>query len=188
MPWHFYRRLPNRRWLTLEGPLFLVNRFITYIPSHAFRLAVYRRLMRFSIGPRSSVLMGTRFDALGNLTITGHSVINQGRRLDTRGGIYIGSYVSISEEVSILTADHDVRDPRFRGRLRPVQIDDFVFVGTRAMILPGVHLGRGAVVAAGAVVTKDVPPLHIVAGCPAKCIGLRPDQFDYHLDYRPPLA
>ena len=185
MSWQFHRHLPNRRWLTLDVPLFLVNRLVAYFPSRRLRLAVYRHLMGFCIGPHSFVFMGVRFDALKNLTIADHSVINQGCRLDTRGGITIGSNVSISEEVCILTADHDPRDPQFRGRMRPVRIDDFAFVGTRAMILPGVHLGRGAVVAAGAVVTKDVPPLQIVAGCPAKCIGLRSDKLDYTINHHP---
>ena len=66
-------------------------------------------------------------------------------------------------------------------------IEDHVWIGTRATILPGVTLGRGCVVAAGAVVTRDVPPLAIVGGVPAKVIGARPDEATHYvLDGRAP--
>lgn len=55
----------------------------------------------------------------------------------------------------------------------PVTIEDYVFVGSRAMILPGVTIGRGAVVTAGAIVTKDVAPMSVVAGVPAKTVAQR---------------
>ena len=73
----------------------------------------------------------------------------------------------------ILTAAHAIDDPWFRVETRPVVIEDHVYIGARAMILPGVTLGRGSIVAAGAVVTRDVPPLGVVAGVPAKEIGTR---------------
>ena len=67
-------------------------------------------------------------------------------------------------------------------------IEDNVWVGTRATILPGVTLGRGCVVAAGAVVTRDVPPLVIVGGVPARPIGTRPERpRHYVLDSAFPL-
>jgi maltose O-acetyltransferase len=64
-----------------------------------------------------------------------------------------------------------------------VRIEDYVFVGTRALILPGVTIGRGAFVGAGTVVTKDVAPFAIVAGCPAKQIGSRPANLQYEIRY-----
>ena len=73
--------------------------------------------------------------------------------LDVRGGLEIGADVSVSPEVAILTAAHSVSDPSFRVELRRVAIEDHVFIGTRAVVLPGVRLGRGCVVGAGAVVT-----------------------------------
>lgn len=113
-----------------------------------------------------------------------NSVVNQKCRLDTRGSIFIGNNVSISAEVCILTADHDLRSPAFAGRTKPVTIADFAFVGTRALILPGVSVGRGAAIGAGAVVTRDVPECAIVAGCPAKRIGVRdPSALNYSITY-----
>jgi acetyltransferase-like isoleucine patch superfamily enzyme len=139
--------------------------------------------MNLEIGSGSFIFMYFWLDTKGNLKIGKNSVINQKCRLDNRGDIAIGNNVSISSEVCILTADHDLQNPKFNGRVRPVKIEDYVFIGTRAMILPGVTLGKGSAVAAGAVVTKDVPPFVIVAGVPAKPIGNRPKNLDYSCYY-----
>jgi len=73
-------------------------------------------------------------------------------------------------------------------RCRPVVIEDHVWIGMRAIILPGVRIGRGAVVAVGAVVTRDVEPLTVVAGVPARVIGSRdPRGLDYAFCWSPPL-
>ena len=73
----------------------------------------------------------------------------------------------------IYNAEHDVNDPDFKALRAPVEIGDYVFIGPRAIILPGVKIGRGAVVGAGAVVTRDVEEFEIVGGVPAKVIGER---------------
>jgi maltose O-acetyltransferase len=81
--------------------------------------------------------------------------------------------VSISPQVAIVTVPQpaaDVHPPASGG---PVRIDDHVWIGMRAMIMPGVTVGRGAIVAAGALVTEDVAPLDIVGGVPARTIGRR---------------
>ncbi len=139
--------------------------------------------MRFRIGSSTYVFMDAWFDAKGGLEIGNNTIINQKCRLDSRGTLTIGNNVSISSEVCILTADHDVQSGTFNGRLGSVTIDDYVFIGTRAMILPGVKVGWGAVVAAGAVVTKDVEAHAIVAGVPAKLIGHRNKILTYEIDY-----
>ncbi|MEY2541832.1 MAG: hypothetical protein QOI22_1434 [Verrucomicrobiota bacterium] len=175
---HFLRRL----WF--DGLLFVCNRLVANVPSHTVRLAFYRGVMRFDIGDRSNIFSGARFDTRGSFRMGNNSVINERCRLDNRGGLSIGQNVSISAETCILTADHDPHDPAFIGRNRPVVIADYVFVGTRALILPGITIGRGAVVGAGAVVTKSVPPLAIVAGSPARQIGQRNPDLNYQIDYR----
>ncbi|HEY0055322.1 MAG TPA: acyltransferase [Pedobacter sp.] len=139
--------------------------------------------MKFRIYPGSSIFMHCTFDCAGGLTIGKHSVIHQNCRIDPRGGIIIGETVAISQEVIILTADHIVNSPNFAGRERQVIIEDFAWIGTRATILPGIRIGRGAVVAAGSVVTKDVPDFFIVAGVPAKKIGERVGSLAYGEPY-----
>lgn len=174
----------NMRIMLSDFRLFLCNHVANRVPSHSFRLVFYRIAMRFDMKQRVSIHLNCRFDAKGNCNIGENSVVNRGCRPDTRGGITIGKNVSISEEVIILTADHDPNANDFAGRKRTVTIDDYVWIGTRAMILPGVHVGRGAVIAAGAVVTKDVPPMTIVVGVPARVIAKRDSTLKYSTHYR----
>lgn len=140
--------------------------------------------MKIKIGRGSTIFMDAWFDTVGNLTIGENSIINQKCRLDARGGLTIGDNVSISAEVCILTAEHDIQSCDFRGTSAPVKIDHYVFTGTRAIILPGVSLEKGAVVAAGAVVTKNVEAFTVVAGVPARAIGRRNPDLDYDCSYR----
>ena len=166
-----------------EIRLFCCNHIVSHIPSHRLRMLFYRKIMRFNLGERATVFLNCRFDCANGLTIGSTSVINQGCRLDSRGGLCIGNNVSISEQVCILTADHDPNTPDFRGRVRPVVIEDHVFIGTRAMILPGVTLYRGAIIAAGAVVSRNVKAMDIVGGVPARSIGTRNPGISYMAEY-----
>jgi acetyltransferase-like isoleucine patch superfamily enzyme len=172
-----------RRMLS-ELRLYLSNEWINVIPSHSVRIWYYSTFMKFVIGRKSTIFMHCRIDCSGGFEIGNNSVINSKCRLDNRGSISIGNNVSISQEVNIITADHDPNSSFFEGRQKRVIIEDFVWVGTRAMILPGVRIGKGAVVAAGAIVTKDVQPFTIVGGIPAKEIGKRNYNLEYSLDYR----
>ena len=177
------RKIQYLRRLKFDGLLYITNRVVAVIPSHTLRGWFYRRYLKFDIGRNSLIFMEAWFDAAGGLTIGDNSVINQRCRIDNRGGIVIGDNVSISAEVCILTADHNLQSEQFEGRSRPIKIHDYVFIGTRAMILPGVTLGRNSAVAAGAVVTKDVPTNTIVAGVPAKPIGTREVDSKYNAFY-----
>jgi acetyltransferase-like isoleucine patch superfamily enzyme len=173
--------------LSYSALLYATNRIVAYVPSHRFRLWFYRNIMQMQIGRGSAIFMGAWIDARGGFSMGKHSIVNQGCRLDARGRLQIGDNVSISAEVCILTADHDISSPDFAGRCRPVCIGDRVFIGTRAMILPGVTVGHGSAVAAAAVVTKDVPDFAVVAGVPAKIIGSRSRDLRYTLSYRRPF-
>lgn len=167
-----------------ELRLYLCNAWVAHVPSHLVRLAFYRRVMRYDIAPTASVFMGAIFDCAGNLSIGDGSTVNARCRLDTRGGLRIGRCVSISDDCRLLTADHDPRDPAFGGRQRGIDIEDHVWLGSSVIVLPGVRLGQGCVVGAGAVVTRDVAPFAIVAGNPARQIGERPRDLNYRADYR----
>jgi maltose O-acetyltransferase len=161
-----------------ELRLYICNHIIANIPSHSIRNWYYRSIMHFEFKKNVSVHMNCIFFAAGYLTVGDHSVLNARCIIDNRGSITIGKSVSISGDVTILTADHDVNSISFEGKERLVVIDDFVWIGTKALILPGVVLGEGCVVAAGSVVTKDVQPYEIVGGVPAKKIGER-EKHDY---------
>jgi maltose O-acetyltransferase len=166
-----------------DGILYLTNRVIANIPFHFIRGSFYKYCMGFEIATGSHIFMEAWFDNKRNFKMGKNSVINQKCRLDNRGGITIGDSVSISAEVCILTGEHDPQSPNFSGGVRPVSIENYVFIGTRAMILPGVTLGKGCFVAAGAVVTKNIDPFTIVAGVPAKPIGSRCHDLNYSASY-----
>ncbi len=167
-----------------ELTLYICNRVISKIPSHRFRIFMYKQLMNFKIGKGSTVFMNCSFDCSRNFIIGQNSVINSGCRLDNRGTIIIGDNVSISQEVIILTADHDVNSTMGEGILKKVILEDYSWIGTRALILPGVTIKKGAVVAAGAIVTKDVEEYSIVVGVPAKHIKYRNRNLQYSASYK----
>jgi acetyltransferase-like isoleucine patch superfamily enzyme len=166
--------------IRFDALLYLCNIIVANLPSVRLRLLFYHRVMQVELAPGVFIHSGLWLDCRRQLVIGENSVINQRCRLDARGFITIGKNVSISPEVHIITADHDISTDDIGGRERPVTIGDFVFVGSRAMILPGVAIGEGAVVAAGAVVTKSVESRDIVAGIPARKIGMRTSQYNYN--------
>jgi maltose O-acetyltransferase len=169
----------NWRGYRYDALLYFCNHIIAVLPSGRFRKIFYRLVMHVKLGKSVCILSGVWLDGRGNLTIGDHTVINQRCRLDNRGLIAIGSNVNISNDVHIITADHDVQDAKFGGRVAGVVIEDYVFIGSRATILRGVTIGRGAVVSSCACVTKNVPSNSIVSGVPAKVVGQRNSKFDY---------
>lgn len=144
-----------------------------YVPFHHYRRFVYR-LFGVSIGKGSTIHMFASFYNPLNISIGKDTIIGEWVVLDGRTRLTIGDHVDIASNVMIYNAEHDVHSSGFtKARLEAVTIEDYVFIGPRAIILPGVTVGRGAVIGAGAVVTKDVPSLSIVGGVPAKEIGTR---------------
>jgi maltose O-acetyltransferase len=154
-----------------ELGLFLIHS-VGYLPSHHIRRFFYR-CAGMHIGKGSTLHMGVTFHNPGNITIGDDTIIGEGTLLDGRNKLSIGSHVAIASEVMIYNAEHDIHDKAFGPIIEPVTVEDYVFIGPRAIILPGITIGKGAVVAAGAVVTKDVEPYTIVGGVPAKAIGKR---------------
>lgn len=167
-----------------ELRIYFCNNWVSSIPSHTIRLWYYRKIMKFHIGKGSSIFMKCKFDCAEGFSIGENSVINANCRLDSRGGLVIGNSVSISEDVIFLTADHNEDLIGVSGREKKIIIGDYVWIGTRAMVLPGVTIEKGAVVAAGSVVTRNVDSLSIVAGVPAKKINERADNLGYSSKYR----
>ncbi|MBI2018962.1 acyltransferase [Candidatus Daviesbacteria bacterium] len=143
-----------------------------YIPSHHVRRFILR-LAGAKIGKGTSIHMGCRFFSLKNITIGEDSIIGEGIFMDGRAPVKIGNHVDIASQVMIYSSEHDINSEDFHAALGPVEIGNYIFIGPRAIILPGVKIGKGAVIAAGAVVTKDVAEFAIVGGVPAQVIGER---------------
>ncbi|MCL4360144.1 acyltransferase [Patescibacteria group bacterium] len=178
------------------------------IPSHTVRLFLYRHVFRIKIGRDSSVHWLARFNLPSGVEIGHHTIIGNDAFLDGRfyrtwrkgswkpwgylmgflnpekRPLRIGNNVSIAGEVRIYTMQHDIDDPDFRESEGEVVIGDYAVIGTRVTILPGVHVGKGAVVASGAVVTHDAAPFTLVGGVPAAYIRDRAKNLRYTLKFR----
>lgn len=159
-----------KNWFVDFGLLLL--RIVGCIPSHLVRKFCYR-LVGIKIGKGSAIHTGARFFSPHNIVIGDDSIVGSDVFLDGRASLKIGSHVDIASEVMIYNSEHDINDPEFRAIESPVEIGDYVFVGPRAIILPGIKIGNGAIIAAGAVVTKDVGFGKVVGGIPAKEISER---------------
>ena len=107
--------------------------------------------------------------------------------LDARGGIEIQDHTNISSHVKLITGSHDIDDPEFTADFLPIHIGHHCWIGTGAIVLQGVKIGDGAVVAAGSVVTKDVAPWTVVGGIPAKKIRDRNTVQEYRGVKPPPM-
>ena len=147
-------------------------RLIGWLPIHSLRIMIYK-LDGVKIGKKSHIHMGTQFFDPTKISIGEGTIIGQNAFLDGRDTLKIGNHVDIASDVLIYNSEHDINSDDFKPINAPVEIGDYVFIGPRAIILPGVKLGKGAVVAAGAVVTKNVDDFAIVGGVPAKVIGER---------------
>ena len=164
------------------------NSLMRDVPIRCLREA-YLRAYLGQLGRDTSIQMGCRFLNGRKVFLGDRNVVNFGCLFDGRHyPIRIGSDVSIGPEASILTLGHDPQSPVFADIGGEVTIGDRVWIAYHAIILPGVTIGEGAVVGAGAVVTKDVEPYTIVAGNPAKTIKKRTTEINYRLDFSPFLV
>lgn len=140
------------------------------IPVHTVRKLVY---LLCGMKLKGHIHMWARFYDPRNISIGEDTIVGDHVFLDGRANLKIGNHVDIASEVMIYNAEHDLSSEEFLARNEPVEIKDYVFIGPRAIIMPGVTVGKGAVVAGGAVVTSDVADFAIVGGIPAKVIGER---------------
>jgi maltose O-acetyltransferase len=163
------------------------NALVTNLPSRWLR-RTYLRCWLASVGRGTGVQMRCRFLNGRRVKLGERNVVNFGTLIDGRTfPVTLGDDVSIGPEATVLTLGHDPQSASFATAGGPVQIGDRVWIGYRAIIMPGVTIGEGAVVAAGAVVTKDVASFAIVAGVPAKPIGQRNEDLSYKLGFHPLL-
>jgi maltose O-acetyltransferase len=149
-------------------------------------------LLHFTFTRRRLISKGATIAAdacIGNATITGRpNLLSVGSgtfigrvSLMLHAPVQIGSNVCMNDDVTILTATHDLTDPFWRVLSQPVVIEEYAWVATGATILPGVRIGRGAVIGANAVVAKSVPPNVVMIGNPARPVGTsRTDDLRYN--------
>ncbi len=165
-------KIANRLYNYLADLALFVINILSYLPLHHLRRLLYR-LAGAKIGSGTSIHMGGSFFSLKKVRIGTDTLIGKNVFLDGRDSLIIGNHVDIASDVLIYNSEHDISAEDFKAVLAPVVIDDYVFIGPRAIILPGVTIGKGAIVAAAAVVVEDVAEFAIVGGVPAKVIGER---------------
>lgn len=157
---------------------YFLNNIVPLIPSWKTRKFILTKL-GVHIGKGTFISKDVYFMTPRLFSIGKGSDINRGCIIDARGGLTIGDSVSISHRVNLMTGGHHVNSRTFKGKYLPIQIEDYAWLGVGCTILQGVKIGKGAVVCAGAVVTKDVSPYSIVGGVPARKINERTHDLSY---------
>lgn len=166
---------------------YILNSFVMWIPVSFIR-HTWMRINGLKLGKNAYLARNVEIRKPQNITIGDRSVINGRTLLDGRGGtLLIGSDVDIAQESIIWTESHDPHNEHHATIGSPVIIEDHVWIGCRSMVMPGISIKKGAVIAAGCIVTKDVAPMTIVGGIPAKCIGTRNNSLKYKLNHHPIL-
>ncbi|MCC3844339.1 acyltransferase [Vibrio parahaemolyticus] len=150
---------------------------LKYIPGK-IGVFIRRKFLPFKSYNTSQIWDMVHIDSPGNLTIGKHSSINRGCTLNCGGGVIIGDNVLIGPNVIIYSQNHKYKNKKLIIREQgyekaPVYIEDDSWIAASCIILPGVKIAQGSVVAAGSVVTKSTEPYSVYAGVPAKKISER---------------
>lgn len=172
-----FKRFLGETWLFATRLLLRVNRHVFF--SNALRMWMYRQL-GVEAEEGAIIWCGARINHPGRISIGRNSIVGPNTVLLSQGGIRIGANVNISGFSYLISQEHNVQSAGLETTLAEVVVEDYAWLATNVTVLPGVRIGRGAVVAAGAVVTRDVEACGIVGGNPARKIGSRPDEFAYH--------
>ena len=152
----------------MTGLLALADGWFRRVEEYRAR-ALLKRCAR--VGEQVRLRMPVVVYAPENLTFGSEVDVGEFVVLRANGGMRIGSRVLIAAHATLTTRGHPILPPRFGNTVdAPIVIEDDVWVGAAAVILPGVTVGRGSIVGAGAVVTHDVPPDTIVGGVPGRPI------------------
>lgn len=157
------------------------------LPSSLLRNRIYHYIFNMKITRRTVIYGGCEIRSPWNIKAD-NCVISTYCILDGRRGITIGDDVVFGGGVHIWTEEHDVNDPLFAvnyHNAQPVVIENHAWICSDSTILPGTHIGEGAVIATRAVVTKDCDAFCIYGGVPAKKIGQRNKQLEYKLSGKP---
>lgn len=171
-----------KKYFEIGYDILFINGVLNHIPFYGIRYFFYRR-KGMKIGKNTAIFRKSYLQDLAGIEIGDDNMIGFFCRLDGRGKLKIGNNVNISSYTIIETGGHDLED--FEAKFKPVTIEDNVWIATRCIILGGVTIGEGAVVAAGSVVVKDVDPYTIVGGNPARYIKDRPKEINYRLNAMP---
>ncbi|MDR0837613.1 MAG: hypothetical protein LBM94_05350 [Propionibacteriaceae bacterium] len=152
----------------------------SYVPVQAFRILVLR-LWGARIGRGVAISHGLTVRGARALVIEDDVYIAESVVLDARGGLSIGASTSINAGAQLWSAQHDWQDADFAYVKSTTSVGHHCWICSRAVVLPGVSVGNGTVVGAGAVVSTSLPEWHLAVGVPAAAIRERPKGLQYRL-------
>lgn len=164
-----------------------INLTLAWIPTFTLRRWVLA-MTGCRIHPSAAIHRKVRLFSLGRLTVGANSTVNRGVYLDNRNPITIGCNVSIAHDARIYTMGHDIDDPYFKLRGAEVTIDDRACLFAAAIVLPGVHVGAGAVVLPGTVVQRDLPAHAVLRPVNDTQLGRRATDLQYEIKHQVWLA
>jgi acetyltransferase-like isoleucine patch superfamily enzyme len=172
------------RWF--PPPEYFLNHFVNRVPLVGIRMRLYQAFgVKFEDVGSTLIMLGTEVWEPRRLEIGARVAIGRGCLLDARGGIRLGADVNVSSFARFMTAKHVVSSVDFIDAYEPIEVGPRAWLALGATVIGGVRIGEGAVLAAGAVATKEVEPFAVAAGVPAAKIGERPRDLEYRLGYRP---
>lgn len=150
-------------------------------PCHAYRNFILKNVYKMNIGKNVVIYGGFEIRDPWNISIGEGSIIGDNAILDGRNGIVVGKDVNFSTGVWLWTEQHDFNDTYFLSNKKggPIKIGNRAWISSRVSILPDITIGEGAVVAAGAVVTKNCEQFAVYGGVPAKKISNRNRNLKY---------
>lgn len=173
-------------WLIEHMGAVLFNHLVTFIPSHTIRQG-FLKAWGATIGKDTSIFRGTTVLGIQGLTVGEATTIGFRCLLDSRGGLTIGDNVVIASDVHFIAGHHLPNSDDFSYIIEPTLVEDYAWIASRSTVLEGLTVGRGAVVAACSLVRKPVEAMSIVAGIPAKPVGVRQSRLTYRPMFKPML-
>lgn len=161
----------------------LFTDFVMHLPLSCIR-NLYAKIIFKEFGKGSQLARHVHLIAPYRISIGKNVFINRNVTLDGRSNLTIGDNTDIGEYCSIWTLQHDIDSPTHATVGKPTIVESHCWIAPRSIILPGVKVGRGGVIATNSVVTKDTEECVLVAGAPAKTIRRRQNDLNYELRYK----
>ncbi len=162
--------------MRIRQQLWILTYWLLFRPSPKPLAGWRRALLRLfgaQMSPTAFVASGARINRPWNLRMDSGASLASGAEAYALGSIHLGPRCTIAQEAFLCTGTHDLEDPKAPLVVGHIEVGPDVFVGARAIILPGVHLSEGCVVGAGSVVPRDVSPWTVVVGNPARAVRER---------------
>ncbi|VAW52097.1 hypothetical protein MNBD_GAMMA05-629 [hydrothermal vent metagenome] len=163
------------------------NHIFNKVPSYAFRNFVAKHIYGLKLGKSSNIHFGVTLLSPWRIKIGDNCNVQMHCLLDGRGNLIIHNNVDITLGVKIFTEQHNINSANYDTVKKEVVLHDNVVIGSYSLILPGVTVSEGAVIAAGSVVPKDIPEYVMAAGNPAIVKSDRNKEINYKLNFRRPF-